>query len=199
MDQIIKHSFEAVSLLTTARGRLDVTMIPAYNQPDWLIPSSLILAIDSYQQWTDRYLWQQQQLPVFHLQAPEQAVDKIIIIEGNTDKQRMALQTAGELRQIQLCISEVRDIVLPKHYQQTSTADSIADSTIETSYQGYQSHTSSEPTIERNALDNNAGDYQQLTEENIISYLLQTVMVDEQPYLIANLDKIAHQLLAAVD
>lgn len=196
MDQIIKHSFEAVSLLTTARGRLDVTMIPAYNQPDWLIPSSLILAIDSYQQWTDRYLWQQQQLPVFHLQAPEQAVDKIIIIEGNTAKQRMALQTAGELRQIQLCISEVRDIVLPKHYQQTSTADSIADSTIETSYQSY---TSSEPTIERNALDNNAGDYQQLTEENIISYLLQTVMVDEQPYLIANLDKIAHQLLAAVD
>ena len=192
MDQIIKHSFEAVSLLTTARGRLDVTMIPAYNQPDWLIPSSLILAIDSYQQWTDRYLWQQQQLPVFHLQAPEQAVDKIIIIEGNTDKQRMALQTAGELRQIQLCISEVRDIVLPKHYQQTSTADS----TIETSYQSY---TSSGPTIERNALDNNAGDYQQLTEENIISYLLQTVMVDEQPYLIANLDKIAHQLLAAVD
>lgn len=193
MDQIIKHSFEAVSLLTTARGRLDVTMIPAYNQPDWLIPSSLILAIDSYQQWTDHYLWQQQQLPVFHLQAPEQAVDKIIIIEGNTDKQRMALQTAGELRQIQLCISEVRDIVLPKHYQQTSTADSIADSTIETSYQ------SSGPTIERNALDNNAGDYQQLTEENIISYLLQTVMIDEQPYLIADLDKIAHQLLAAVD
>ena len=192
MDQIIKHSFEAVSLLTTARGRLDVTMIPAYNQPDWLIPSSLILAIDSYQQWTDRYLWQQQQLPVFHLQAPEQAVDKIIIIEGNTDKQRMALQTAGELRQIQLCISEVRDIVLPKHYQQTSTADS----TIETSYQSY---TSSGPTIERNALDNNAGDYQQLTEENIISYSFQTVMVDEQPYLIADLDKIAHQLLAAVD
>lgn len=189
MDQIIKHSFEAVSLLTTARGRLDVTMIPAYNQPDWLIPSSLILAIDSYQQWTDHYLWQQQQLPVFHLQAPEQAVDKIIIIEGNTAKQRMALQTAGELRQIQLCISEVRDIVLPKHYQQTSTADS----TIETSYQ------SSGPTIERNALDNNAGDYQQLTEENIISYLLQTVMIDEQPYLIADLDKIAHQLLAAVD
>lgn len=192
MDQIIKHSFEAVSLLTTARGRLDVTMIPAYNQPDWLIPSSLILAIDSYQQWTDRYLWQQQQLPVFHLQAPEQAVDKIIIIEGNTAKQRMALQTAGELRQIQLCISEVRDIVLPKHYQQTSTADS----TIETSYQSY---TSSGPTIERNALDNNAGDYQQLTEENIISYLLQTVMIDGQPYLIADLDKIAHQLLAAVD
>ena len=192
MDQIIKHSFEAVSLLTTARGRLDVTMIPAYNQPDWLIPSSLILAIDSYQQWTDHYLWQQQQLPVFHLQAPEQAVDKIIIIEGNTDKQRMALQTAGELRQIQLCISEVRDIVLPKHYQQTSTADS----TIETSYQSY---TSSGHTIERNALDNNAGDYQQLTEENIISYLLQTVMIDEQPYLIADLDKIAHQLLAAVD
>lgn len=196
MDQIIKHSFEAVSLLTTARGRLDVTMIPAYNQPDWLIPSSLILAIDSYQQWTDHYLWQQQQLPVFHLQAPEQAVDKIIIIEGNTAKQRMALQTAGELRQIQLCISEVRDIVLPKHYQQTSTADSIADSTIETSHQSY---TSSGPTIERNALDNNAGDYQQLTEENIISYLLQTVMIDEQPYLIADLDKIAHQLLAAVD
>ncbi|MBU5617540.1 hypothetical protein KPY62_10655 [Psychrobacter sp. TAE2020] len=196
MDQIIKHSFEAVSLLTTDKGRLDVTLIPAQNQPDWLIPSSLILSINNHQQWTDRYWWQQQQLPVFHLQMLEQAVDKIIILEGNTAKQRIALQTAGELRQIQLCISEVRDIVLPQNYQQTSTADSIADSTIDTSYQSY---TSSEPTIERNALDNNSGDYQQLTEENILSYLFQTVMVDEQPYLIADLDKIAHQLLAAVD
>ncbi len=176
MDQIIKHSFEAVSLLTTDKGRLDVTLIPAQNQPDWLIPSSLILSINNHQQWTDRYWWQQQQLPVFHLQMLEQAVDKIIILEGNTAKQRIALQTAGELRQIQLCISEVRDIVLPQNYQQTSTADSIADSTIDTSYQSY---TSSEPTIERNALDNNSGDYQQLTEENILSYLFQTVMVDE--------------------
>ena len=46
MKQILKHSFEAVSLLTTNNGMLDVTIVPATDQPDWLIPSSLILSVD---------------------------------------------------------------------------------------------------------------------------------------------------------
>ena len=38
MRQMLKHSFEAVSLLTTTNGMLDVTIIPALDQPDWLFP-----------------------------------------------------------------------------------------------------------------------------------------------------------------
>lgn len=55
MKQILKHSFEAVSLLTTNNGMLDVTIVPASNQPDWIIPSSLILSVDDYQERISKY------------------------------------------------------------------------------------------------------------------------------------------------
>lgn len=110
MKQILKHSFEAVSLLTTNNGMLDVTIVPATDQPDWIIPSSLILSVDecSEHRWT--YEWQQQEVAVFHLLPRHQTPDKIIILEGNTTAHRIALQTAGELRQLQARISDVKDI-----------------------------------------------------------------------------------------
>ena len=55
MKQILKHSFEAVSLLTTNNGMLDVTVVPAVNQPDWIIPSSLILSVEECSEHTDSY------------------------------------------------------------------------------------------------------------------------------------------------
>ena len=195
MDQIIKHSFEAVSLLTTDNGMLEVTIIPAQNQPDWLIPSSLILSIDEHQQWTDSYLWQQQQLAVFHLQTAEQTLDKMIVLEGNTAQHRIALQTAGELRQLQLRISEVRDIELPQNYQQTATIDNGSTAVSSASPQSYGN---SQSVTEYSAMSDTSEHYQQVSEDQLLSYLFQTVMVDEQPYLIPDLDKIAHQLLVAV-
>ena len=59
MKNILKHSFEAVSLLTTNNGMLDVTIVPAFNQPDWVIPSGLILSVDDHQAYASRYEWQQ--------------------------------------------------------------------------------------------------------------------------------------------
>ena len=54
MSQIKKHSFEAVSLLTAANGMLEATIIPAMNQPDWIVPSSLILdSLDYNQDYSD--------------------------------------------------------------------------------------------------------------------------------------------------
>lgn len=163
MNQNLKHSFEAVSLLTTDNGMLDVTMIPAVNQPDWIIPSSLILSIDDYQQWVSTYSWQQQQLAVFHLQPHAQDLDKVIVLEGNTAEYRIALQTKGELRRVPLRISDVRDIELPQDYKQIAT-------TLDT-------------------------DYEQVKENELLSYLFQTVMIDDIPYLIPDLDKIADQLV----
>ena len=166
MSQILKHSFEAVSLLTTDNGMLEVTVIPAMNQPDWIIPSSLILSVDDHQQRISTYLWQQQQLAVFHLQPYEQASDKIIVLEGNTVEHRIALQTVGELRRVQVRISDVRDIELPKKYQQIANTDINADI-----------------------------GHDQVKENELMSYLFQAVMIDETPYLIPDLDKIAHQLI----
>ena len=91
MKQILKHSFEAVSLLTTNNGMLDVTIVPASNQPDWIIPSSLILSVDDYQERISKYQWQEQNLAVFHLLPQDRTPEKVIILEGNTTEHRFAL------------------------------------------------------------------------------------------------------------
>ena len=113
MKQIMKHSFEAVSLLTTNNGMLDVTIVPALHQPDWIIPSSLILSVEDYQEYTSTYHWQQQDVAVFHLLPQGSTPEKMIVLEGNTTEQRFALQTAGELHQLQARIAEVKDTELP--------------------------------------------------------------------------------------
>jgi len=123
MTQILKHSFEAVSLLTTNNGMLDVTIVPAVNQPDWIIPSSLILSVDESQQQVSRYDWQQQNLAVFHLLLQNQTPEKMIVLEGNTTDHRFALQTAGDLRQLQARISEVKDIETPEQFSAINSED----------------------------------------------------------------------------
>ena len=116
MKQILKHSFEAVSLLTTTNGMLDITIVPAFDQPDWVIPTGLILSVDHHQERVSSYHWQQQDVAVFHLLPQDQLPDKIIILEGNTTDHRFALQTAGDLRQMQVRISDVKDIDLPEQF-----------------------------------------------------------------------------------
>ena len=163
MKQILKHSFEAVSLLTTNNGMLDVTIVPAVDQPDWIIPSSLILSVDECSEHTWNYEWQQQEVAVFHLMPSHQTPDKMIVLEGNTSAHRIALQTAGELRQLQARISDVKDIDLPEHFIKT---------------------------------DDKIDDVQERVQEDVVlTYLFQTVMVDNTLYMVPDLDKIAHQLV----
>lgn len=163
MKQILKHSFEAVSLLTTNNGMLDVTIVPAIDQPDWIIPSSLILNVDECSEHTWNYEWQQQEVAVFHLMPRHQTPDKMIVLEGNTSAHRIALQTAGELRQLQARISDVKDIDLPDHFIKT---------------------------------DDKIDDVQERVQEDVVlSYLFQTVMIDNTLYMVPDLDKIAHQLV----
>lgn len=161
MKQILKHSFEAVSLLTTSKGMLDVTIIPAFNQPDWLIPSSLILSVDDYEERISTYDWQQQAVMVFHLLPQDQPPEKIIVLEGNTSDHRFALQTAGELHQLPVRISEVKDIEISEQFNDTD--------------------------IDKTVLSVN--------ENVVLSYLFQTVTIDDKTYLVPDLDKIAHQLI----
>ncbi|MEZ7503175.1 hypothetical protein QO189_11915 [Psychrobacter sp. Arc29] len=161
MKQILKHSFEAVSLLTTNNGMLDVTIVPASNQPDWIIPSSLILSVEDYQERISTYQWQEQNLAIFHLLPQDRTPEKVIVLEGNTTEHRFALQTAGELRQLQARISDVKDTELPEQF---------AD----------------------NSVDKTEG---QSDENVVLSYLYQTVMIDDNVYLVPDLDKIAHHLV----
>lgn len=176
MKQIIKHSFEAVSLLTTDNGMLEVTIIPAANQPDWIIPSSLILSVDDSNERVWTYQWEQKKVSVFHLLPHEQPIDKTIVLEGNTNAHRFALQTAGNLHHMKVSISEVKDAELPEDYVQVSIDNNNNDTT--TSNEKEEESVSS------------------LFKEHVItSYMFQTVTINDTPYLIPDLDKIAHQLI----
>lgn len=181
MSQMKKHSFEAVSLLTAANGMLAATIIPAINQPDWIVPSSLILDSLEYSEEAHsandnelkRYSWQQQQVATFCLLPTEQAPDKVVILEGNAADQRLALLTKGELRHIEVSISEVQDSALPEQYC-ASTND-----------------------IEDSATTNNSAATDHLvSEDSISSYLFQALVIDQTVYIVADLDKIAYQLTA---
>ena len=190
MKQILKHSFEAVSLLTTNNGMLDVTIVPAFNQPDWIIPSSLILSVDDFDEHIWTYLWQQQEVAVFHLLSSGQTPEKIIVLEGNTAAHRIALQTVGELHQLQVRISDVKDIELPEQY--TSNANisySVAQKTKNSDSETVQA-------TGKNLTDSEIDYAKERFQENVVeSYLFQTVIIDNILYLVPDLDKIAHQLV----
>ena len=188
MKQILKHSFEAVSLLTTENGLLDITIIPATNQPDWIVPSSLVLSVDDFDGWVWNYQWQQQEVAVFHLLPPEKTPSKMIVLEGNTSAHRIALQTTGEIKQRQVRISDVKDIDLPERYvtmsQDNEHAEAKTSQPVGSSHNANNNdHTEKQTSAER------------FRENVVLSYLFQTVAIDSTPYLVADLDKIAHQLV----
>lgn len=189
MNQIRKHTFEAVSLLTADNGMLEVTVVPAMNQPDWLIPSSLILTVNAYDERIWTYLWQQQEVAVFHLMPREQTPDKLIVLEGNTTVHRMALQTAGELRELKVRISDVKDIELPARYISVAISNIDNNKAKDDGFNIYQQA--------RAGLDDNKTDAveEHFRENVVLSYLFQTVVINDIPYLVPDLDKIAHQLV----
>ncbi|STY90425.1 hypothetical protein [Moraxella bovis] len=112
MRKIQKHQFEPVSLLTAEHGTIEVTAIPAIGQPDWLVPTALIISVDEYHERIWTYLWRGQEVSVYHLIPKDIEVDKLVILEGNSDVHRLALQTAGELTTRRVRISDVADIIL---------------------------------------------------------------------------------------
>lgn len=113
MQQVKKHSFEPVSLLTVENGVLELAIIPASNQPDWLVPKTLILAIDEYDEYIWTYLWQGQEVSVYHLSERDK-VSHLVVLEGNTDVHRLALQINGAVSYKNVRISDVKDAILPE-------------------------------------------------------------------------------------
>ncbi len=166
MKSIKKHEFEAVSLLTTQSGLLDVTIVPVVGQPDWLIPSSLILEVTDFRERIWNYIWQDQDIAVYHLLPKDVEPDKIIVLEGNTSVHRLALQTVGELITRQFRISEVTDAKLPEGF-----IDLGADSEV------------SSPSLDMG--DNVVG----------IPFVYQAVKIDGEIYVVPDIDVIAYQLV----
>lgn len=112
MRKIQKHQFEPVSLLTAERGMIEVTIIPAIGQPNWLVPTALIMSVDEYHERIWTYLWRGQEISVYHLVPKDIEADKLVILEGNSDVHRLVLQTTGELMTKRVRISDVTDVTL---------------------------------------------------------------------------------------
>lgn len=111
-----KHHFKAVSLLTAGKGFLKISIIPAIGQPDWIVPSALILDTVATNEPTKQYSWQHQQgsqiMPVYPLVPEGVLADTMVILEGSTDEQRLALHAKGDIQTMRVRILEVKDVNL---------------------------------------------------------------------------------------
>lgn len=166
MRKIQKHEFEPVSLLTVENGVLELAIIPAKNQPSWVVPKSLILTIEPYDERIWTYLWQKQdgslqEVAVYHLIDKQTSPDKLVILEGNTNVHRLALQTTGNIDYAQVRISDVKDIELPDDLQAHMFANI--------------------PSL--------------LADSDKLDFVYQAVEIDNDMYIVPELDLIAHRLV----
>ncbi len=166
MKTIKKHQFEAVSLLTSQGGLLDITIVPVLGQPSWLIPTALILEINDFDEFIWNYIWRGQDVAVYHLLPRDVSPEKIIVLEGNTPVHRIALQTSADFTEKQCKISDVKDTNLPEEF-----IDLGAESVVST-----------------RTLD--MGD-----DVIAIPFIYQTVEIEGEVYIVPDLDKIAYQLV----
>lgn len=161
MSKIKKHQFEPVSLLTAEHGTIEVTVIPAIGQPDWLVPTALIISVEEYHERIWTYLWYGQEVSVYHLIPKDIEADKLIILEGNTDVHRLAIQTTGDLFTKRVRISDVKDVTLHE--------EELANIRLAT------------------AQVTSAGGAE--------TYLYQAVTLEDEMYIVPDLDLIVHHLV----
>ena len=205
MKRITKHSFEAVSLLIADNGQLEVTIVPAMNQPDWIIPSRNIIEIAELDERIWTYLWRGQEVAVCHLIPSDVTPSTLLVLEGNTDVHRIGLQTVGQLRYKKVQISDVKDIPLPEQYCSSQQAhaseegqDNLAPNARVDSLDDISESQSDTKNLDSDldhAEPQNV-DFEERFDETVVqSYLFQCVEVDGEAYLIPDLDKIAHHLV----
>lgn len=138
-----KHKFEPVSLLTAEHGTLTLCVIPAHNQPDWLVPQEMVLSVDDFDERIWTYLWHgrfMQEVAVYHLVGRDMPVDKLVVLEGNTDVHRLALQTAGEIGTLTVRISDVKDAPLPEELRAKMLVDGFASTDLHYLFQTVRIH-----------------------------------------------------------
>ena len=165
MKNVKKHQFEAVSLLTPENGTLEVIIIPTLGQPNWVVPTCLILQTLPQTARIDTYTWVRddirQDLLVYHLIPQEVEAQFLVILEGNSDKHRLALQTTGEITTLRVKISDVKDCELDEE-ERANIKNAL-------------------PKILANKHDDE-------------DYVYQAVKIGDELLVVPNLDLISHQL-----
>lgn len=101
------------TLLTLNQQGLSVTFIPRLDKPDWVVPTALIIAIENCDKVIENYSWQGDNIAVFNLLPTSYQndirPDSLLVLEGESDQQRIGLLIKGELSQQQIRPSDIKD------------------------------------------------------------------------------------------
>lgn len=98
----------AMSLLTTTTGFVDVYVIEAHQQLPWLIPQNLVLAALSAEANTHEVEWRDFHLPVLSLVDEQQQSPVALVLEG-FNQHRFALLTEKMPEAQRVRISSLHD------------------------------------------------------------------------------------------
>ncbi|ELA09749.1 hypothetical protein MOMA_05085 [Moraxella macacae 0408225] len=170
-----------IGILSVTTGQLEIARIPVMNAPDWIIPKELILAIEPYRDRIWNFLWQGQDVSVYHLLPKTEQAESIIVLESITDVHRIGLQIQGDVTFHSVRISELKDVDATV-YQQT----------LESFYPHILEQERLEKQHQQKQLENNQRLAYQPTEQD---YVFQAVMLDGDVCIIPDLDKMSHFLV----
>ena len=101
---------ENVGVLSITTGQLDIAKIPVQNAPDWIVPKALILTIDAYSERIWTYLWQKQDVCVYHLLPKTATPTHLVVLESVTDIHSLALQIQGDVTFKSVRIADLKDL-----------------------------------------------------------------------------------------
>lgn len=155
----------SISLLSVTTGQLEIARIPVVGGPDWIIPRSLVLAIDPFNERIWTYIWRGQEVPVFQLLPKNMQSTHLVVIESITDVHRVALQIQGEVRFQKVRIADVQDV---------ENLEKIV------------------PVAEEKHDDTNVPMISRLTDQD---FIFQEVMIQNELCVVPDLDKLSHYLV----
>lgn len=103
-------SLKISPLLMLNQGGLNITIIPRGTQPDWIVPSALILDSMACSERVSSYEWQQQPLAVYSLLLTNAAPTTVVILQGSSEQQRLGLLIEGALTERYIQVSDIKDL-----------------------------------------------------------------------------------------
>lgn len=170
-----------IGILSVTKGQLEIAKIPVINAPDWIVPKDLILAIEPYHERIWNFLWQGQDVPIYHLLPKTEQVEFIVVLESITDVHRIGLQIQGDVSYHAVRILDLKDVDNATYRQ-----------TLEIQYPHIlEQKTDQLPTQEETTEQHPLSDYQS-TEQD---YVFQAVMFNNELCVIPDLDKMSHFLV----
>jgi hypothetical protein len=104
---------QTISLLTTTTGLIDIHVIDAKDQPAWIVPQNLVLDVVPAPANTQVLHWNEQSLAVFSLLGASGVATQTVvavILEGDTDQQRVAILTSQPPASQRIRISGLHDV-----------------------------------------------------------------------------------------